>query len=57
MTLKCTYLVSVHFPHKPLEELKVVFLKDRIGQPKVSKAVHSQLRLTVMVNPVRPRIK
>lgn len=57
MTLKCTYLVSVHFPHKPLEEFKVVFLKDRIGQPKVSKAVHSQLRLTVMVNPVRPRIK
>lgn len=26
-----SYLISVHFPHQLLEQLKVVFLKDRIG--------------------------
>lgn len=47
----------MHFPYQLLEQLEVVFLKNRIRQPKVSKTVHSKLRFTVRVNSVRSRVK
>lgn len=56
MNLK-SYLISMHFPHKLLEQLKVIFLEDRIGQSKVSKSIHPELRFTIMVNSVRSCVK